>query len=136
MTDRELDALVAEKVFGYALDWEMTDECDHIALDGKCGECLTILAIHPYDILPYSTEVTFAMDAASEVMKRNPWGNGFRLETHCENSEEKWLCFFPTITSAPPYEEMNPEANEAEADTAAKAICLAALKAVGVEVPA
>jgi len=53
-------------------------------------------------------------------------GYGFRLEHHCENIQEKWICFFPEIVCAPPYEEMNDDI-QAEADTAPMAICLAFL---------
>ena len=123
MTDRDLDALVAEKVMGReVIRRPYSNE----------GPCLRALDSRQWVPMPnYSTDIAAAWEVADEVMKRKPWDNGFRLETHCENSEEKWLCFFPKITSAPPYEEMNPEANEAEADTAPRAICLASLNTVG-----
>ena len=74
------------------------------------------------------TRLDDAMAVAGKVMAHgNGFSFGFRLETHCENSEEKWNAFFPSITSAPPYEEMNPVANFGEGNSAAEAITLAAL---------
>lgn len=102
MTDRELDALVAEKVFNQKYKvaiWEMPYYSRDIAAAWEVVEKI----IELYPDLPFGVEYSF-----------------------CGTSEGyKW------------YAELNPEPDfgpKYMADTAPKAICLAALKAVGVEV--
>lgn len=130
MTNREIDALVAEKVMGFDL------------VHSDLGSFWTPMISHPFSIggkpagtmpaeLPhYSTNIADAFRVVEKVAEYDRLG--FRIEHLCENSGEKWIARFPT-TSVPDCEEMDPDANEAEADTAPLAICLAALKAVGVK---
>lgn len=117
MTNREIDALVAEKVMG----WKPRDSefVPWVDSEGTGVSCLP----------EFSYDVAEAWRVVEEVAEYDRLG--FSIEHLCENSGEKWIAHFPT-TSVPDCEEMDPDANEAEADTAPMAICLAALKAVGV----
>src|ERR1700722_3000438 len=110
MTDRELDALVAEKVMGLTLDWEMELECDHLVAE-KCGKCLTILAAHPYDIPNYSTSI----DAAWSILEKLGGMHGLGWAP----VRKLWTAYFQINIDHPTH--------RASDKLASKAICLAAL---------
>lgn len=90
---RELDLLVAEKIFG----WSPSQVYDK----------------HSY--LSYSTDIS----AAWEVVEKVKSEYSVTIDT-CLEHEGKWLCTFAY--------------HQVEGDSAPHAICLAALKAKGVEV--
>ncbi len=124
MTNRNIDALVAEKVMGCKV-------ISGIRAQAICGCCPPapdeVLAL-PHaipgwaNIRPYSTTGD-GMLLVIEAM-RGKYGlkghNGFTL---MRQGDQKWYCEFP----APTWED-------AMADTAPMAVSLAALKALGVEV--
>jgi hypothetical protein len=106
---RELDAEIAEKVFGYTLDYEFADTLG--------APCVTELR-DQYDewgMLPhYSTEIDDAWYVVDK-MRREGW----RVSVS-EVSDALWNCrFCPEDTAAYVF---------ALADTPPLAICLAALK--------
>jgi hypothetical protein len=96
-----------------------------------------------YSELPYfSTSIADAWLVVEKVLATNdgcpypaigPHHYGVRIErrTEGQNRCEEWHMQFPEVTAAPPHEEMN-EGVSASADSLPLAICLAALKAVGV----
>lgn len=102
---RDLDAQIAEKVFGYTLDYEFAD-----TLGAPCVRELR----DQYDewgMLPhYSTEIDDAWKIIEHFYQAG-WGAGASMDGHtgCEASIGQFT---------------------ARADTAPMAICLAALKAV------
>jgi len=117
---RELDALVAEKVFGAVVSWDKyaggnhphspsinTPECPSCGYDGHWD----------HDAVPnYSTDISAAwqvVDRLTEVF----------ADMELTVDKGMWECLFDT-------REIVPEHFLAGADTAPHAICLAALKAV------
>lgn len=129
---RELDRLVAEKVMNLiACDkWERHYGGWGMAISGA-GDVWVSGCKHPsgscYPVdapAPYSTDIT----AAWQLIEKHPH---YVSLTHSNdhgytgrwNDHMTWRCRFYA-----------PEKFEAEADTAPLAICLAALKAIGVEV--
>lgn len=121
MTGRELDALVAEKVMGGANHcWFKCPSCGSIHFgtnfhngkrtchDGCGGE------FHPADAIPeFSRDISSAWEVV-EKMASGGFG-AFSLFERREGWRAGWV------------------AGGADADTVPRAICLAALKAVGVE---
>ena len=126
MTDRELDALVAEKVTGWHSD------------------CMCYGKPAPHPPPAYSTSIAAAWEVVEKILELThpcPYpapkytGRGFRLEKRTEDQDDcdVWLCRLPETTAAPPHEEMTYGVS-AEDKSAPRAICLAALRAIGVEV--
>ena len=128
MTNREINALIAEKVMGLPdTTWcshkmvygATTDGVKH--KQGTCSICGAAFEdygrIKNYEDLPhYSTDIS----AAWEVVAKN--FSDIELESFDNlSSWECWVCGKEGYTKA-------------YADTAPMAICLAALKAVGVEI--
>lgn len=114
---RELDALVAEKVMG----WTKRISADHTGSEIKVLRNMGIIYAwkdaerkeRGLDVPAYSTDIAAAWQVA-EMMR----GLDFRL-----NKDGDWVCCFGgTVAFC------------GESDTAPHAICLAALKAVGVEI--
>ena len=108
---RELDALVAERVMGLTL--------------GTVGTQLYYEGNGSLEILPrYSTDIA----AAWEVVEKMHVVHGFEGHNEfllvCSDEDEAWYCEFP-----------KPKWEDASANTPSLAICLAALKAVGYELP-
>lgn len=115
---RELDALVAEKIFGYTLDYEFAD-----TLGAPCVPELR----DQYDewgMLPhYSTDMSDAWTIL-ETLERQDW---YARVGHYQIKPVRWNCRLVPASA--------PEAYVfADAPTATVAICFAGLKAVGVEV--
>jgi hypothetical protein len=81
------------------------------------------------DVPPYSSDIATAWALVEQFSTEFDCELGFVLEHHTENAETTWVCTMPTTVSAPPYEEMDPQAIVVEADTAAHAICLGVLSA-------
>jgi hypothetical protein len=116
---RELDALVAEKVmginpllFGSLVDYKMPN-----------GSIVTL----PYECKSYSTDIAAAWEVVEKLTQFkfkldqdgfSSW-NAFFLEEQEQDDGPAW------------HEDIEYEGN---ADTAPHAICLAALKAVGVDI--
>lgn len=137
---RELDALIAEKVMGVkVVDWPTGREY-------PVASALALKALSDTQesrIPHYSTSIADAWLVVEKLAQNyhkdtgigsGYSGHGFVLEHCTENSEGRWICRLPSTVCAPPYEEMDSFAVYQTADTAPLAICLAALKAVGVEV--
>lgn len=108
---RELDALVAEKVMGIS-------DFKHAQLDANnmCPRCYRPSGANDFLPVqcvpaPYSEDIA----AAWTVMERMP------PRTYLRKDDDRWLCKIADIAGA-------------SAETASLAICLAALKAVGVTV--
>lgn len=137
MTDRELDVLVAEKIFGCRTEWDCgfcVDGLDHEEHGDRRPWCNCEKAKHysdseGLDILPYSTDLASAMIAASKVCEPLE-----RVHLHIVWRDGKYAC--ATFKKHPVgfggYQEL--AYHEDENGNVARAICLAALKAVGVEV--
>lgn len=143
---RELDALVDERVMDWAaprngeagLIWNKEEDAWY-----QHGKRIRTADKDP--IPSYSTSIAAAWEVVMHLiavhhpcpMKYTLPGMGFKLEINAESEWSDDTCFrwsacFPNITAAPPHEEMHHDW-KACADTAPLAICLAALKAMGVE---
>lgn len=115
---RELDAEVAERIFGYTLDWEFSD------LMPDAAPCVHELR-DEYDewgVLPnYSTDIAAAWQVIDYLRERNIW---------LYSLEQRWSNLTRAI-----FEWQDPEHGSRHAlaleDTPMLAICAAALKAVG-----
>jgi hypothetical protein len=119
MTDRELDALVAEEVFG----WQRPppEDQDFTVIPMTYEQWSTLALPH------YSTDIAAAWEVVEKLSESFEWV----LESPT-NREEGFTCtFFGTEADA----GWMPPPGRAVAETVSKAICLAALMAVGVGVP-
>ncbi len=137
---RELDALVAEKVMGCVVNRERSQpECG-------CEEVKGIKWIHrmyphgfdyshpdPYRtnyccqdpcLLAYSTDIAAAWEVVEKVWPRESHFYVYKGM----GSDNRWECNF-MVTQAP--DKLGDERRFSYGETAAHAICLAALKAVG-----
>lgn len=123
MTDQEKNEAVARKL-GWRYHKDLKPICWQVPPPGKAylrgvpDFCHSIEA---------AWKIVKWLHEKGDQHKYNCIPYGFRLEHHCENSEDKWVCELPLVAYAPPYEEMNSDIS-AEADTAPMAICLAFLK--------
>jgi hypothetical protein len=147
---RELDALVAEKVMGWTGRMEVArrgrrDEWLVVFTgrpDGGIGDyaCFydrdggKIYCCKPHNIHHagrYSTGIAAAWEVVEKVWATLPkTGYGtFRALLHRRDPDGRWICEFAPDAHG----DWSTHAT-AEADTAPLAICLAALRAVGVEV--
>jgi len=113
---RELDALVAEKVFGCKTAWAMNRENVFCGCAGR-PHGAPVVSYGAAPVKNYSTDIA----AAWEVVGR--FGDEFILE--------RWPEFRNTWRTS-----FQRDREWASAATAPHAICLAALRAVGHEVPA
>lgn len=104
---RELDALVAEKVMGWTVALEDRGPCRVWRPHENSAE-------RSQPIPPYSTSIEAAWEVVEKMRQRE---FGFSLN-------DAWIAWFLAA----------PNEYQADADTAPHAICLAALKAVGVDV--
>lgn len=110
---RQIDALIAEKVMG-----RNSNLCEvHGSL--LCGPCTTT---------NYSSDISAALEVV-DVMARRGWT--MRLD-NIGLEKTPWNC---TFTKVNPYPVDNTEGKCGCSESAAKAICLAALRACGIEVP-
>lgn len=115
MTDRELDALVAEKVMG----WKR-----HPSVGVWYPLNLHPLQnVYGHVLPPYSTSIVAAWEVVEKI------GEKYAIELHWR--ESMWNCSIEEGDEVTAHYIAT-----AESRNASKAICLAALKAVGVEVPA
>lgn len=109
---RELDALVAEKVMGYTLDYEFAEQMGAPAVPALRDQ------YDEWGVLPaYSTDIAAAWNIVEAFARR-----GFRFHVHAN----------PGHYSARVITEANPH-DWHHAPNASMAICLAALRAVGVD---
>lgn len=123
---RELDALVAEKVMGWTkfvqykgAEWRVGEEY----IDN--GDCICIpVSIHRADEWRPSNRIQDAWTVVEKLSERFQ----FWLEFYREDKGPWCAVFFEKRDS---YGEVN--SHGADAETAPHAICLAALKAVGME---
>lgn len=118
MTDRELDALVAEKVMGWKIEGRP------IRLSGGHFDDVRIPADGTVKMLPsYSTDIAAAWQVVEKVRELNGWP--FILESHGDpGAPGRWWAYFQKTIGD---RSVNGHGHEAP-----RAICLAALKAVGV----
>jgi len=128
MNLREIDRLVAEKVMGWRLKsfpgegggfsaW-LNDDGKIIKYENNCT-----LHAQPYDFWKPTTNIADAWKVVEKLQK-----DGWHIELYNEN--EKW-CFDLTKYNEFMFVD---RFYRASAEDASLAICLAALKAVGVEV--
>ena len=132
MTPREIDALVAEKVFNQSVKWvEVLD------YQGKRKEPYLCESNEGYgasdEVDYYSTSIADAWEVIPNVKYRSAFTGEYAMDpitiayqSNCnpnDFSRMVWTAHFRHSDSF------------AWSDTAPMAICLAALKAVGVEVP-
>lgn len=116
MKDRELDALVAEKVMG----WEL------IGIAPSGGRVVHSPRLWEKELPHYSSDIAAAWQVV-EKMEKDGWESG------CETSKgirRAWFAWDRRKRFSPKLPKF------AEAEAIPRAICLAALKAVGAEVPA
>ena len=117
MTNRELDALVAENIFGCKLSFDSNANRYH---------CLCAVGVHPnkgktsYYIPHYSSDISAAWEVFTLVSKEI--GCLTKLSTFPGTWEDEytWSCDFTTAVGL--------------ADTAPMAICIAALRSKGIDV--
>ena len=130
MTDLELDALVAEKVMGFTVRDGWIFEWRPSPCPDKMPGCL-VLHSKEYPVLPrpYSTDIA---EAWQVVNKFGNW-HGFDFLIIME-APAKWNKQDPRLKAG--WFELGYDGYEdraiGRADTVGKAICLAALNAVGV----
>lgn len=106
---RELDALVAEKVFGWEVDWAVPT---YPTVDMKrISDDPVAVGLRTGSIPPYSTDIAAAWQVGESLSAKGHW---FEIRRRPDGGY--WAAFG--------------EGMSAEADTAPLAICLAALKAV------
>ena len=137
MTDRELDALVAEKVMGGKIehDWvepfggdlQMCRACERNMMDSD----------RPRHCTPsYSTSIEAAWEVMEKLKDRVGDKERELLEVNWLPAKNKWVagiwCYEQKMLGG----SVARASFVASADSAPRAICLAALKAFGVEVPA
>lgn len=124
---RELDALVAEKVMRFDHKHKINgcedcwyDVCEYCGLEFHCEDTSGYCEGYPH----YSTDIA----AAWQILARlRELGFKYISVVSLSNGWQCWGDKAMTLNSVPPDVSVN-------ADTAPLAICLAALKAVGVEV--
>lgn len=134
MTDRELDALIAEKVMGLKpcrfhqegsfSAWSTVWRCD---CDNGTTGCFPVnkeAIDHPHSMLPhYSSDIAAAMEI---VPKMSSMGHDFDLSYW--GHDNRWGARFP---GGPNNSKSH---HEIYSNTAPRAIVLAALKAKGIDV--
>ena len=127
MTDREMDALVAEKVMGCPkIDYEWSDECEHeIASDPKCSRCIPLCMCpgdkHGSPDIPYySTDIAAAFEVVGNLRDRFP-----QFVLYFNPRRQLWECEFTEGNIG----GLDTNDESPCAETAAEAICLAALEA-------
>ena len=116
MTDRELDALVAENIMG----WHNENYPSALPWTAPAGRCYAFTEI-PH----YRTDIAAAWEVVEAVYKKTG----------------SWILVAPSLDRYVAYEQTgcaDPDFGAfcEYADSAPRAICLAALKSVGAEVPA
>jgi hypothetical protein len=121
---RELDALIAEKIFGYTLDYEFADM--HIPPAPAVKELRD--GMDEWGILPfYSTEIGDAWLVVELMHTRGFWCQ-IRTPFEGHDTADCWAGFTPHSTSG-----WNGRPDHwTQADTVPHAICLAALRCIGV----
>lgn len=126
---RELDALVAEKVMGSCVhDWKEdteTESWDRVYQCSRCGRrahfhYLDHLSGGPVDVEPYSTSIADAWKVV-EKMADTPGPNGDHYTLSL---------WYSGVEAVAVFAEMEGWGGRATAETAALAICLAALAAL------
>lgn len=120
LTDREIDALVAEKVMGWTWQTHWGPEEMRSLFPPPNSD----MGYHP-DVPEFSTDIS----AAFQVLASKPVGE-WCPSLHMQDSGE-WYCEIKLG-----YNTSYRKAVGASASTLAMAICLTALQAVGAEIPA
>lgn len=125
---RELDALVAEKVFGWKFVGKFTLDpdlqCDRWAVDSNGLERFY------YEVPDYSTNIANAWKVVEKIKDFRPCadaygpGSGSNQQFMLGFIAKQWTCGWQPVNLDGAFTEF------AEAETAPHAICLAALKAV------
>ena len=110
---REMDRLIAEKVFGYRAAFHNNEECI-VDINCPCDNPHS-KHTHIWGLPYYSTKI---MHAWQIVDKIDPPGKNFKLIRNKVGSLTYYICVINDY--------------RAEEDTAAHAICMAALKSKGV----
>ena len=120
---RELDALVAEKVMECQVIWREQNLPFAAPKEPHCG-CPERIHETPFrGLSAYSTSIAAAWQVWEHLAQREGW---FANVQTCCRPEHQWCAIVA---------DGEGHLWEGQADTAPLAICLAALKAVGIEVP-
>jgi len=133
---RELDALVAEKVMGLSAPWDENTPCPYCGeIMRYCGQRSWCTSCSEWRYGPYK-EYSEDISAAWEVVERlDALGYWFQGRTRFDNEGEHddgcWAGFTPHLTTG-----WNGQPDHyTNAPSMPHAICLAALKAVGIDIP-
>jgi hypothetical protein len=112
---RELDALVAEKVMGLTV---YPEGRDHV------GPCWSKGGFHEEQVPNYSTDIAAAWSVVEAFTSGNVNGHSCHSSVRFGAGNQSWNAWFAWGT----------ERHEAHGESPMEAICLAALKAVGLSV--
>lgn len=125
---RELDALVAEKVMG----WKRLPQCEHLHPENEISDRHTLCHCFP----DYSTDIAAAMEVLQVVYRRTCFrqqefmrfseGDGWEVTIHRPDLPPVRYCHSGSLARGK---------HDLDVPSLPYAICLAALKAVGIEVP-
>ena len=120
---REMDALVAERVMGWRVMAEYEPGVIKCLVDGNQCE------VNPPEFPRYSTDIAAAWEVVMELLHR-----GFSTAIESEDRGAHWFRISGGEAPEGPCYLPNGEVCCSSLVSAPHAICLAALKAVGVEV--
>lgn len=113
LSDRELDALVAEKVMGLSVEWVKAGDKSYIGTFISDGP-VTLEGLHKVSIPHYSTDIAAAWTVVERMRDDSKW-NTFKLVWNTDGVRVSF----------------RDDDNRVWGESAPRAICLAALKAVG-----
>ena len=129
---RELDALVAEKVMGLSAPWDENTPCPYCGeIMRYCGQRSWCTSCSEWRYGPYkeySEDISAAWEVVEKLRKSyrvriHEFGSGWQASLEIKDGRLRY-----------PIEISHEGDESANSDTAPHAFCLAALKAVGVEV--
>lgn len=121
LTDQQIDNLVAETVFGYTVESGVTDY-DGMQMAWTVYRTPAGPSINP---LPYSTNMVAAWAVVLAMVER---GSDFSLEQATLRGQKIWVVSYSYVSRPAPV------GMAMEPDSIPRAICRAALTALGVEV--
>jgi hypothetical protein len=119
MTDRELDALVAEKVMDDVVEYRQLQQTEKMYYEGISASEIPIYKNDALNPKPYSTDIAVAWEVVNNKKQFVSFdiARDGGLDEYVATAWVDWNTRFSQCS-----------------DSAPRAICLAALKAVGVEV--
>ena len=134
---RELDALVAEKVMGIEVQWRPWHDRHgnegrepYMANASRQGRLARGQPLYSGGAInPYSTDISAAWEVVEKLRKSyrvriHEFGSGWQASLEIKDGRLRY-----------PIEISHEGDESANSDTAPHAICLAALKAVGIDIP-